>query len=483
LVLNVTPRVKELILMGKKIVLICSILALTMMLGACTSALHPLETERVKPGINSKVHKSLKEMPEPQSKVVAAVYRFRDQTGQYKPTQTGASWSTAVTQGATSILIKSMEDSGWFTPIEREGVSNLLNERQIIQKTRQQNNQSGQLPPLLFAGVLLEGGVIGYDTNVITGGGGLRFLGTAASGQYRKDQVTIYLRAVSTKTGRVLETVHTTKSIISQELQSGAFRYIDTNRLLEAEAGFTYNEPPVMAVTEAIDEAVKMLIINGENDGVWAAKDTAAFNEYEKQYKARKEWQERAQTDYFGLNSNDNYRSGLNISSNFILGSHIGSYPNAQTTAGASLQLEYFLNPSLSLTANGQYSRLAAENVFSENYFGFDLQVRKYFTSNHPLSPYVGLGLGGIVYKKSHLLIQPQLDSQGWIHRGMYSTANAQAGLDYRFSENVGMQIGFDYRYLLKDGLDGVSKGSIHDQQWNITAGVKVKPAVFKNLF
>jgi curli production assembly/transport component CsgG len=438
-----------------------------------------LETERVKPGIQSKVHKELTAMPEPQSKVVAAVYRFRDQTGQYKPSERGASWSTAVTQGATSILIKSMEDSGWFTPIERAGVSNLLNERQIIQKTRQQNNQSGKLPPMLFAGVILEGGIIGYDTNVITGGGGARLLGTGASGQYRKDQVTIYLRAVSTKTGKVLETVHTTKSIISQELKSGAFRYIDTNRLLEAEAGFTYNEPPVMAVTEAIDEAVKLLVINGEKQGIWGARDSTAFNRYVDKFEQKKEWEQRAQTDYFGLNSNDQYRSGLNLSTNFILGSHIGSYPNAQTLGGVSLQLEYFLNPSLSLTANGQYSRLAAENIFSENYFGFDLQVRKYFTSSHPLSPYVGLGAGGIMYEKSHLLIE----SPGWIHRGMYSTANAQAGLDYRFSKNVGMQIGFDYRYMLKDGIDGVTKGSIHDQQWNVTAGIKIKPIVFGNLY
>lgn len=469
--------------MHSKAVTICGLLLAAFVFGSCTSALHPLETERVKPGIQSKVHKELTAMPEPQSKVVAAVYRFRDQTGQYKPSERGASWSTAVTQGATSILIKSMEDSGWFTPIERAGVSNLLNERQIIQKTRQQNNQSGKLPPMLFAGVILEGGIIGYDTNVITGGGGARLLGTGASGQYRKDQVTIYLRAVSTKTGKVLETVHTTKSIISQELQSGAFRYIDTNRLLEAEAGFTYNEPPVMAVTEAIDEAVKLLVINGEKQGIWSARDTTEFDQYVDKFEQKKEWEQRAQTDYFGLNSNDNFRSGFNISSNFILGSHIGSYPNAQTTAGASLQLEYFLNPSLSLTANGQYSRLAAENVFSENYFGFDLQIRKYFTSSHPLSPYVGLGAGGIVYEKSHLLIQSQIDSKGWIHRGMYTTANAQAGLDYRFSENVGMQIGFDYRYMLKDGIDGVTKGSIHDQQWNVTAGIKVKPRVFGNLY
>ena len=455
------------------------LLALAFTFSACTSALHPLQTERVKPGITSKVNESLKEMPDPQSKVVAAVYRFRDQTGQYKPSNRGASWSTAVTQGATSILIESMEDSGWFTPIEREGVSNLLNERQIIQKTRQKNNQSGQLPPLLFAGVLLEGGIIGYDTNVITGGGGARFLGTGASGQFRKDQVTIYLRAVSTKTGRVLETVHTTKSIISQELKSGAFRYIDTNRLLEAEAGFTYNEPPVMAVTEAIDEAVKMLVIKGENEGIWTAQDSTAFAQYEQNYKDRKEWRQRAQTDYFGLNSSEQFRSGLNISTNAILGSHIGSYPNRKTMGGGALQLEYFINPSISLAANGQFSKLAAKNVFSEHYFGFDLQVRKYFTGRHPLSPYVGIGGGGIIYEKSHLRFEPP----GWIHRGLYPTANAQAGLDYRFSKNIGLQIGFDYRYMLKDGIDGVTKGTIHDQQWNVTAGIKFKPAIFRNLF
>lgn len=448
-------------------------------LGACTSALHPLQTERVKPGINSKVHESLTEMPDPQNKVVAAVYRFRDQTGQYKPTERGASWSTAVTQGATSILLKSLQDSGWFTPIERAGVSNLLNERQIIQKTRQQNNQSGQLPPLLFAGVLLEGGIIGYDTNVITGGGGVRFLGTGASGQFRKDQVTIYLRAVSTKTGRVLETVHTTKSVISQELKGGAFRYVDTNRLLETEAGFTYNEPPLMAVTEAIDEAVKMLVIQGEEEGIWSPADTSSFNNYEQNFKDVKEWEERAETNYFGLYDNQKLRSGFNISTNFILGSHIGSYPNRKTKPGGSLQLEYFINPSISLVGNGQYSTLAAEDVFSENFFGFDLQVRKYFTGRSRLSPYVGLGGGGLIYVKSHLKIEPP----GWIHRGLYSTANAEAGFDYRFSENVGMEVGFDYRYLLKDGIDGITKGSIHDQQWNVTAGIKLKPRVFGNLF
>ena len=110
-------------------------------------------------------------MPEPAEKIVVAVYKFRDQTGQYKPTESGASWSTAVTQGATSILLESLEESGWFVPIEREGLSNLLNERRIIRSSREQyqaetgENQS-MLPPLLFGGVMIEGGIISYETNI-----------------------------------------------------------------------------------------------------------------------------------------------------------------------------------------------------------------------------------------------------------------------------------------------------------------------------
>ena len=452
--------------MHRKAVTICSILLAALLFGSCTSALHPLETDRVKPGIQSKVHKELTNMPEPQSKVVAAVYRFRDQTGQYKPSNRGASWSTAVTQGATSILIKSMEDSGWFTPIERAGVSNLLNERQIIQKTRQQNNQSGQLPPMLFAGIILEGGIIGYDTNVITGGGGARLLGTSASGQYRKDQVTIYLRAVSTKTGKVLETVHTTKSIISQELQSGAFRYIDTNRLLEAEAGFTYNEPPVMAVTEAIDEAVKLLVINGEKQGIWSARDTTEFNQYVNKFEQKKEWEQRAQTDYFGLNSNEKFRLGLDISANVMFGSHIGSYPSANDEMGVALKAEYFLSRQLSLKGNIERSRVGAQKVFSKPYTAFDLTVNGYFTPSSKLSPFVGLGAGNITYDR-----KPRFSN-----RGYFPTVTAEAGLDYRISERIGIHIGFNYRYLIEDGLDGISRGTIHDQKWNVSTGVSYSP-------
>lgn len=432
----------------------------------CSTSLQPLKTERARPGTLSEAFNEIKKLPEPQSKAVAAVYRFRDQTGQYKPSNQGASWSTAVTQGATSILIESLEESGWFTPLEREGLSNLLNERKIISNTRRQHQDQSPLPPLLFGGIILEGGIIGYDTNVITGGAGARLLGTGGSTQFRKDQVTIYLRAISTKTGRVLTNVHTTKSIISQELQGGVFKYIDTNRLLEAEAGLTYNEPPVMAVTEAIDEAIKQLIIRGENEGLWAPQDSAAFSDYKKQFAQLQDWKRRAEIDYFGTRKSSEWRQRTHLSANVLTGSHIGSYENRQTEPGLAGKAEYFASPGWSIRGNGQISRIGAADVFDKTYYGLDMTLHRYITQSHRLSPHVGIGGGLILYPKA-------LESTG---RRYFETANAVAGLDYRLSKNIGLQLDFHYRYLLRDGVDGITKGTIHDQIWNVTAGITFRP-------
>ena len=202
-----------------------AILVIALLTTGCASTVQPFETEPARPGTPSDARDELERLPPPKDQIVAAVYRFRDQTGQYKAKEAGSTFSTAVTQGATSVLISSLKESNWFVPIERKGLSNLLNERDIIRSIRAQHGNSNQsLPPLLYAGVMLEGGIVGYDTNVITAGGGLRLFGIGGSGEFREDRVTIYLRAVSTKTGRVLASVNTTKTVVSQKLDGGAFR-------------------------------------------------------------------------------------------------------------------------------------------------------------------------------------------------------------------------------------------------------------------
>ncbi len=233
-------------------------------------------SERATIGYKTAIHPSLISLPEPQEKIVIAVYKFRDQTGQYKTSGTATTFSTAVSQGATSMLNKALEDSGWFVPIEREGMNNLLNERKIIRSTRLQFQSAdegatvAQLPPLLYAGVLLEGGIISYDTNVVTGGFGARYFGAGGHGKMQKDQVTVYLRLVSVQTGEILKTVSTTKSILSREVDFGLYRFVREKRLLEIESGFTTNEPASMCVLEAVEKAVFDLVVEGIDEDIWS---------------------------------------------------------------------------------------------------------------------------------------------------------------------------------------------------------------------
>ena len=224
------------------------------------------------------VHKDLVSLPQPEEKIVVATYQFADRTGQYKYSPNVATQSRAVTQGATSMLIKALEDSGWFIPVEREGLNRLLRERELINETRMnyKNEQGESLPPLaplLYAGVILEGGIISYDTNLVTGGFGAKYFGLGGHTEHRRDQVTIYLRAVSVKTGKILKSVSTTKTILSKEVQLGIFRFVSLQRLLEIETGLTTNEPPQMCVLEAIEKAVLALIIEGILDELWALKN------------------------------------------------------------------------------------------------------------------------------------------------------------------------------------------------------------------
>lgn len=223
-------------------------------------------------------------LPEPSRPVAVAVYSFQDQTGQFKPTEVGQTLSRAVSQGGTSILVKALQDAGersWFMIVERENLKNLLNERNIIREMRQRylgekDVNPNALPALLFAGILLEGGVIGYDSNTVTGGAGAAFLGIGARTEFRQDTVTVYLRAVSVRTGEVLTTVTASKTIASRSLGANAFKYIAFKELLQAEAGFTTNEPDQLALQQAIEKAVYALVLEGVDLKLWDFKDSKA---------------------------------------------------------------------------------------------------------------------------------------------------------------------------------------------------------------
>jgi curli production assembly/transport component CsgG len=214
-------------------------------------------------------------LPPPNTKAVVAVYNFSDKTGQRKTIDNIASFSTAVTQGSDDILIEALRDAGrgnWFAVVERAGLDGLTRERQLIKNTRDMYEGEGanKLKPLLYAGLILEGGIIAYDTNLRTGGAGARTLGIGMKHAYREDKVTVVLRAILVQTGEVLLNVTTTKTILSTGGGADLFRFYELGtQLVEAESGSTENEAVNHAVRAAIEAAVYGLVIQGLERQVW----------------------------------------------------------------------------------------------------------------------------------------------------------------------------------------------------------------------
>ena len=214
-------------------------------------------------------------------KITIAIYGFTDKTGQRKPADNIANLSSAVTQGAEVWVIKALAEAGggtWFEVVERIGLDNLVKERQLIRNTREVYekelpNGPTPLKPMKFAGLILEGGIIGYDSNVAVGGLGARYLGVGAQTEYRVDTVTVVMRIVSVSTGGVLLSVATEKTIASSRSGVDMFKFFDLGtKLVEAENGYSVNEPVNYAVRAAIEAGVVELIKEGERKGLWKFK-------------------------------------------------------------------------------------------------------------------------------------------------------------------------------------------------------------------
>jgi len=235
-------------------------------------------TEEAK--VSGTINKSFDKVPAPASApVVVAVYSFKDQTGQRKPSNTLSLFSTAVTQGAEAYLIKSLQEVGnrqWFTVVERVGLDNLLKERQMIRQTREiyDGDKAKMLPPMTLAGVILEGAIVDYNSNTLTGGTGARYLGIGPYTQYTQDLVVISLRLVSVTTGEILTTVTVEKNLLSTSDGVTALRFFNqATRAFEFDSSQTFNEPGNYALRSAIETAVVELISKGERQGLWKYKE------------------------------------------------------------------------------------------------------------------------------------------------------------------------------------------------------------------
>lgn len=402
----------------------------------------------------------LRSLPLPKEKIVIGVYKFRDQTGQYKPAENGNNWSTAVPQGTTTILIKALEDSRWFVPIERENIANLLNERQIIRSTRQEylkdadKNSNQGLPPLLYAGILLEGGVISYDSNIMTGGIGARYFGIGASSQYRQDRITIYLRAVSTLNGEILKTVYVSKTILSTSVNGSFFRYVDTERLLEAEVGMTQNEPIQLAVTDAIEKAVKSLVIEGIRDKIWGKSVDSTVN-YQRIIDEYNTEQANNNNRLVGNKYPNDDRQNLSIFGNVETQQVKDDYVNPATNIGGKLGIKYFLSKNFNLEANANYFKIQNDKIISRSFFVTEVNLEFLLIPQYKLTPFV---YGGVATMFSQ-------------DKTRYK-AQFGGGLEYLVQKNIGLRLSSQYDMGFSDDWEDFASGKRNDQAIRFGLGI-----------
>ncbi|WP_299257592.1 CsgG/HfaB family protein [uncultured Aquimarina sp.] len=438
------------------LVISCSIL----LSGCGTYFNQPITIEQARIGEDTQFTKALRNFPLPIEPVVVGVYKFRDQTGQYKPTEAGSTFSTAVTQGATTILVKALEDSKWFVPIERENLSNLLNERNIIRSTRKEyrknkNPNEPQLPPLLYAGIILEGGIVSYDSNIITGGLGARYFGIGGSTQYRQDRITVYLRAVSTSSGKILKTVYVSKTILSQALDASFFRYVKFSRLLEAETGFTKNEPGQIAVSEAIEKAVEALIIEGIEDKLWSSKaEPEKINALVTDYNAEKN--EAQNTGLYERYFKER-RGEKAIFANGGLALMSGDYNNADLSYSARIGGKWYFNPYLNANASLSKFQLRNEGAFSEGFNAIDVNAELTLLPFEKLTPFFFGGMGTVNSD----------DFDRTFFKFQYG-----GGIEYLVSEHIGVSLNATHNLVLGDKLDNVIQGKRDDQYFDFSVGV-----------
>lgn len=428
----------------------------------------PVSQQPARTGEYSKSTNLLKSLPPASTPVEVAVYNFSDQTGQYKAVETGSTFSTAVTQGATTILIKALEDSGWFIPIERENLSNLSTERNIIRNTKQEyiknlNPNEPPLPPLLYAGLLLEGGIISYDTNIVTGGLGARFFGVGGSTRYRQDRITIYLRAVSTSSGEVLKTIYVSKTILSQSLDGNFFRFVKFQRLLEAETGITQNEPVQLAVKDAIEKAVHDLIVEGIIEKFWSSNagqeaDQTLVNKY------IKEKEEVESIDLYNrVYKQRDKRNSIGLSGGVSLID--ADYSVKKTGFMGRIDYRRTITPHLGFGASVSYLELNSGEQFTSNFVETNLNAQFNILPHDDFSPFLFGGAGMLFNTNSTIIDGVEQDNS-------FFKLQYGGGLQFYVSPSLGLKAFAEHNIIMGDNLEYLEQGKRDDFYFNFGIGL-----------
>jgi curli biogenesis system outer membrane secretion channel CsgG len=125
------------------------------------------------------------------------------------------------------------------------------------------------LKNLKIARYVITGAVVAYDSDVASGGSGVRILNVGGTKQMRKDIITVNLRFADVSTSEILAEKTVTQVVESFRNQSTASDYDTHNTVLELEAGQVINEPRSFALDAALRLALSGVLQELERKNIF----------------------------------------------------------------------------------------------------------------------------------------------------------------------------------------------------------------------
>jgi curli production assembly/transport component CsgG len=244
----------------------------------------------------------------------------------------------------------------------------------------------------------------------------------------------------------------------------GVFRYVKYKRLLEAETGYTYNEPTDMAITEAIEKAVYSLIIEGILDNLWNVKNPEdKKSPLIQQYLKEKE--ENREEDLLGRKYGKSYRGKGCIS--FTGGGqwYNGDYSGSKLRGGGEVSLGVALKPSLYLEAAFGPKVLNIKNVYEGTDLGGNLGLRFIANTHESFSPFIKAGIGTLYNFDEKV---------GLSDKKFIPYLSFEGGVECLLSRKFSLTGGFFFNQFLHDTFDGSKEGTHDDSFYGFDLGFRI---------
>ena len=130
-------------------------------------------------------------------KKVVAVSRFENKSswsGQWK-----------LDDGMTDQLTDALMQSGQFVVLERETLSDVMEEQDLASSGRTMKSKSAATGKLTSAQILIKGAITEFESKSSGGGAGIGFGGVNIGGKSEEAHVGLIIRLIDTTTGEVLE--------------------------------------------------------------------------------------------------------------------------------------------------------------------------------------------------------------------------------------------------------------------------------------